>query len=340
MHTLNTSTSKMKDKPQVLWHVPNKPENISVGRQRIADHIESAGFDVTVRGTTFNTVFRSVHEYGKYDVVLGTTRAGAFAGVALKFLHRKPLIIDHVDPIRQFKESNPRWLASLVRLFENVSFSFANYVLYVYAEERERIDQYTSQLGKTDLGVEIDRFSDPDSDVVTAANDRLAEWEISKNVAIYVGGLEPIYHIEELLMAMPHIPNWSLVIIGDGTLRKMVADTADDCANVHYLGTVPHEEVPGYLHAADVGISLVDDPHTLKVLEYGVSGLSVVQLAGRAEDRFDDLVVYTDLDPRNIAKSIEHASEHNPEGSLESFAAEFDWARIADSYAKVITSVM
>jgi len=46
---------------RVLWLTPDKPDNISVGRQRIADHLETRGFDVTLRGTTPRTVLRSLH---------------------------------------------------------------------------------------------------------------------------------------------------------------------------------------------------------------------------------------------------------------------------------------
>lgn len=330
----------MSDGVDVLWLTPDKPENISVGRQRIADHLESDGFRVTIRGTTIRTVLQSLRERGEYDVVVGTTRAGAFAGGLLKLVGRRPLVVDHVDPIRQFEDTHPQWLATLVRLFENASFSLADHVLFVYSEERKRVTRYAENFSETDLGVEVDRFRDPDSEFVSTAKKRLDEHGVGENVVVYVGGLEPIYHIEELMTAMSHLPTWSLVVIGDGSRREAVVNAADEHENIHYLGLVSHELVPGYLHMADIGISLVDDPHTLKVLEYGVSDLSVVQEAGRAEKRFGDRVVYTDPEPRSIASAIERAGARESNSELRTFAAEFDWADIAEDYAEAITSVM
>jgi glycosyltransferase involved in cell wall biosynthesis len=257
--------------PDVVWLTPDKPKNISVGRQRIADHLEERGFDVTMRGTSWRTVARSLRERNRYDVVIGTTRAGAISGVLLKLLGT-PLIIDHIDPIRQFAENNPRWLAVIVRLLENVSFLAADHVLYVYEEERPRVKRYASSYSETDLGVEFDRFADPNPEIVESARNRLEALDLAEQVVIYVGGLEPIYHIEELLAAMEHLPDWSLIVVGTGSLQDTVSATAAQRSNVHYLGTVPHETVPGYLQAADVGVSLVDDPHTLKLLEYGAAG--------------------------------------------------------------------
>jgi len=330
----------MNDNMNVLWFTPDKPENISVGRDRIADHLKDSGFDVTVRGTTLQTVLRSVREHGAYDVIIGTTRAGAFAGMVLKLLHRRPLVVDHIDPIRQFEETHQRGLAALVRILENISFVFADQVLFVYEEEHERIVRYTDSVCKTDLGVEADRFREPDSEITSAVRDQFEEWGLEENVAVYVGGLEPVYHIDELLVAMTHLPSWSLLVIGDGSLQRTVTNAAAQQENVHYAGTVPHDRVPGYLHAADIGISLVDDPHTLKVLEYGISGLAVVQLAGRAESRFGDLVEYTDLDPTHIAETIRSAGERELDDSLRSFSSAYDWSDIADNYAEAITSVM
>lgn len=327
----------MTAKNRILWLTPDKPDNISVGRERVAEHLESRGFDVTLRGTTPQTVLQTLGEAGEYDAIIGTTRAGALAGAVIKVIYRSPFIVDHIDPIRQFGQTNPQWIATIVRILENITFHLADYVLYVYEEERERVSRHAENVATTDLGVEFERFAEPDSESVRAAQAEFSRLDVQENVAIYVGGLEPIYNIESMIAAMDRLPEWSLVVIGDGSLRETVVTAANGQANVQYLGTVPHEEVPGYLHVADVGLSLVDDPHTLKVLEYGVAGLSVVQTAGRAEDRFGELVEYCEPNPESIAGAIEDAVA-NPE--LQTFASEFDWARIADDYQQVLTSVI
>ncbi|WP_239641860.1 glycosyltransferase [Haloterrigena salina] len=132
---------------------------------------------------------------------------------------------------------------------------------------------------------------------------------------------------------------WTLLVLGKGSLSDYVERAAASHENVVYPGTVPHEDIPGYLHAADVGVCLVDDPHMLKVLEYGAAGLPTVQVRGRAEERFDGLVEYCDTTPEGIARAIERASDSDRTTALQSFVREFDWADIADTYKKTITTV-
>lgn len=335
---------------RILWLTSDKPETISVGRERIADHLSSEwGYDVTLRGTTPRTVREAIRDRNEFDAVVGTTRAGAIAGALLKLLSGTPLVVDHVDPIRQFEETNPRPTAAVVRRLENRTFSLADHVCYVYDEEAARVERHAKSSSRTALGVEYDRFASPDPANVEAAEARLAAHGVEGNVAVYVGGLEPIYHVEELLDAMAHLDDWTLAVLGTGSLSSTVMDRAARSGSVEYLGTVPHREVPGYLHAADAGVCLVDDPHTLKVLEYLAAGLPVVQLRGRTEGRFGDLLTYADPGPSSIARAIEHAgvnqdsaahagASDDPE-ARRAFARRFDWGEISETYRAVLDDV-
>ncbi|WP_239638924.1 MULTISPECIES: glycosyltransferase [Halorubrum] len=285
------------------------------------------------------TIREAITERNEYDVVIGTTRAGAFAATFVGKLTGKPVIGDHVDPIRQFRETNSVVTAIPVQFVENVCFALSDCVMYVYEEERLRVERYANEVNPTSLGVDYDRFADPDPDAVESARNKLSTLSLRDNVAIYVGGLEPIYHVTDLMDAMEFLSEWSLIVLGDGSLRNTVKERELEWSNVHYLGTVPHEEVPGYLASADVGISLVDDPHTLKVLEYGAAGLSVVQSAGRSEERFEGLVEFTRPEPGAIAQAIENAARNRSDSTLASFAAEFDWESVASDYAEALKSV-
>jgi hypothetical protein len=323
---------------RVLWLTPDKPETISVGRQRIAERLEQRDYDVTIRGTTRETLLTELRERERFDVVIGTTRAGAIAGILLTLAGGPPLVVDHVDPIRQFEVTHPRWLAALVRRLELVAFTVADHVLYVYSEEKPRVQRFSSSITKTDLGVAYAQFEDSSADIVGAAQSQISALDPNEHILIYVGGLEPIYHISALLDAMRLLDDWTLVVLGTGSLETEVQRAAAEQPNIAFLGTVPHEEVPGYLHAADVGISLVDDPHTLKVLEYGAAGLSVVQLAGRAEKRFDGLVEFCEPSPADIAQAVRATEQSSATDTehLREFAAQFDFDEIADDYAEAI----
>jgi len=321
----------------VLWLTPDKPENISVGRERIAAKLREEGHDIVVRGTTFETVRRSLCERGRYDAVIGVTRSGAFAGVAVATVHRVPLVVDHIDPIRQFVETNRRWLAHLVCAAENVAFRRANHVMYVYEEEGQRVRRYAKRVTKTALGVDYDRIADPPAEAKHEIRERLSEYDLRSNIAVYVGGLEPLYNIEPMLAGIQRLDDWSLVIAGAGSLAASVRAAADG-EQIVFLGSVDHKFVPGVLHAADVGISLVDDPHTLKVLEYGAAELPVLQLAGRAEQRFGDRVTYCKATPASIADALRVASNRSV-CDLASYVAQFDWGEIAGAYEQVLLEV-
>lgn len=323
----------------VLWLTPDKSANISVGRQRIADYLEASGHQVTVRGTTPATVLLSLREARRYDVIVGTTRAGAIAGAAIATLSRTPFVVDHIDPIRQFAANNPAPVTAAVRRLEHVAFRLADHVLYVYEEEAERVGR-RARSTKTDLGVEYERFAEPDEAALDAAREQLASLDRREHVAIYVGGLEPTYNVPQMLEAFERLDDWSLIVLGTGSLEDRVREAAANSTAVRYLGTVPHDEVPGYLHAADVGVCLVDDPHTLKMLEYGAAGLPTVQLRGRATDRFGEFVTYTDVDPENVADAVRLAHRSGASESFQAFVSRFRWGEIAGVYEETLKSVM
>jgi len=325
---------------RVLWLTPDKPADISVGRQRIAEHLRDSGIDVTLRGTTPRTLLTTLRERDTYDIVVGTTRSGAMAGVTLKLLGT-PLVVDHIDPIRQFADTHSAALASAVRAAENVAFTLADHTLYVYEEERERVERYARATTETDLGVAYDRFADPDPESRERARERLATAGIDTDdrVAIYVGGLEPIYHIEALLTAMDRLDDWTLVVLGAGSLAEHVERAAAERENVVFPGTVDHDAVPGYLHAADIGVSLVDDPHTLKVLEYAAAGLGVVQARGRSEERFGEHVTFCEPTPAAIARAVRRAGDGGASEAFRAFVREFDYERVAATYAAVLDDI-
>lgn len=323
---------------QVLWLTPDKPADISVGRRRIASHLASEGFDVELVGVDPTALPHIYRDIGQYDAVVGTTRSGAIVGGAVASAADVPFVVDHVDPIRQLAETVSWPAASVVERLENLAFSRSDHTLYVYAEERPRVESHAPRTTHTSLGVDFDRFADPADHVLEAARDRLSESDLRSNVALYVGGLEPIYHVRELLEGVEHLDDWSLVVLGAGSMADEVSAAASDSSAVVHVGTVPHERVPGYLHAADVGVSLVDDPHTLKVLEYGASRLPTVQLAGRATSVFDGLVQLCRAEPRSIADAIERARDMDGAtvDEFQAFAETYRWERIAGDYSEAL----
>ncbi|MFB6187028.1 MAG: glycosyltransferase, partial [Halobacteriaceae archaeon] len=194
-----------------------------------------------------------------------------------------------------------------------------------------------SRTSKTALGVNYERFgSSADKSYVQGKN--LLE-SISRPIAVYIGGLEPIYQIKSLLDAASDLEDWTVVIAGAGSLEPLVVTYANERKNIRFLGEVSHEKIPGMLQAADVGVSLVDDPHTLKILEYGAAGLPTVQLDGQAHERFGDYLTYTNGDPEDVATAIKRAYTRGFDERHREFAQRHDWSKIADDYVTAIEIV-
>jgi len=137
---------------------------------------------------------------------------------------------------------------------------------------------------------------------------------------------------------MEHLPEWDFVVLGDGSQREMIE--AIDRENVHYLGTVPHDLIPGFLHESDVGICLLDDRNTLKILEYGAARLPAVSMKGDAERRFEGLIEFSDPDPRNVAEAIRSADESATLDAFQEFTKQYSWRSVADQYEEVLERVV
>lgn len=326
---------------EVLWLRPDKPADISVGRHRIADVLKRRGHDVRVENTTVADFRHVLGEPGDVDVVVGTTRLGALVAVWRKLVRGPPAVVDHIDPIEQFERNHGRIATALVGLVERVAFRLADHVMVVYEEEVPRVERDACWVTGTSLGVDFGRFADPDQSVVDRARQHLDEYglDLDRKRLVYVGGIEPAYHVETVADAMAHLPEWDFLVLGDGSRREAIEMHPRE--NVHYLGTVPHERVPGYLHASDVGICLLDDRNTLKLLEYGAAGLPAVNVEGDAETRFAGLVEFCTLDPAEVAAAVERAAGHDADdvAAYRSFVRDFGWEAVADDYEAVFRRV-
>lgn len=300
-HPTNTATET-----RILWHTPDKPNDISVGRDRIAAELRSRGADVTVRGTTIATVRDSLTEIGQYDALIGTTRSGALFGLLPRIARKVPLIVDHVDPIRQFHETcSNRAIATTVEIGENIALRTADAALYVYDEEAERVHGRADGAIQTRLPVGDVHFEPPSQAAIEAADGVVPDAE---NLAVYIGGLEPVYNLTNLFGAMAELDDWELLVLGAGSLEPTVSAVSTERSDIHYEGTVDSATIPAVLDRADVGVSLVDDPHTLKVLEYLAAGLPVVQVGGRSNRVLGEYTTACTLYPPSIADAIRSAS--------------------------------
>jgi glycosyltransferase involved in cell wall biosynthesis len=323
---------------KVLWLRPSKPDDVSIGRHRIAVLLRERGHEVTVQDASVGS-FRDVLDADP-DVVVGTTRLGAIVGAWKRIVHETPFVVDHIDPISQFRETSGPIRAALVSQLEKLAFRVSGHVLVVYEEELSRVQRYADNVTKTDLGVDYERFVDPtEASIKEAQRFLTGRLDPEKKTVVYIGGLEPNYNLNVVIEAMDYLDGWQFLVLGDGSQREQIEKAARRSEDVIYPGTVDHELIPGVLHCSDVGINLCDDRNTLKILEYGAAGLPAVNVEGDAEQRFDRLVEFCSLMPSDVARAISAASESSAEG-LQSFAEQFSWRSITDTYERVLKSVL
>jgi glycosyltransferase involved in cell wall biosynthesis len=324
---------------KILWLRPDKPDDVSVGRHRIAEVLRDSGHDVEVQNAKLKT-FRTVLATDP-DIIVGTTRLGAFVGCWKKLLDGTPLVVDHIDPIMQLSRSHGRMYTWLVKKAETAAFRLADHVLVVYEDELDRVRIHNDAVTKTTLGVDYDRFAYPSSEALDYARELIgAEGKANCRTLVYVGGLEPVYNLQAAIDAMSFLDGWQFIILGDGSQRNSIEAASMNNDRIIYPGTVPHEYVPGFLHESDVGICLADDKNTLKILEYGAAGLPAVNVKGEAEDRYDGIVTFCSLDPADVAHAIKESYGQGPSEELQTFTKQFRWDAIASVYETTLASIV
>lgn len=77
-------------------------------------------------------------------------------------------------------------------------------------------------------------------------------WDANGHYLLTVARLTAWKGIDHLIDALPHVPNITLVVAGDGPDRgRLEARAKQNGANVRFLGKVPHEQIDLHMRAAD-----------------------------------------------------------------------------------------
>lgn len=142
-------------------------------------------------------------------------------------------------------------------------------------------------------GVELARFQDLQEDL---ARSKLGLNDGDK-VLIYVGRLGPEKNLTMLLRsfagAQAAVDRLHLIVVGGGAeldnLRNW-CDLAGIASRVHFLGEVPYDMVPTYLHMADAFVTAsTSEVHPLSLIEALAVGLPVVGIQSPGlEDTIQD----------------------------------------------------
>jgi glycosyltransferase involved in cell wall biosynthesis len=197
---------------------------------------------------------------------------------------------------------------------------------YLRHELEERLPEARGKTEVIDSGVDLERFRD----VEPAA-------QLESPAFLHVGSLTERKNVVRLADAFAQLGRGSLTFLGDGPLRGSL----EGRERVRLAGRVAHDDVPGWLSAADVvcGPALVE-PFGQAVLEAMACGRSVVatRVGGPPEFVPDDAGVLVDpLDVGALSRALETAASlPSPNAAARRAAEGHDVRRQAERVEEVL----
>lgn len=187
---------------------------------------------------------------------------------------------------------------------------------------------------------------------------RECEWNNDDIVVISLRQHKPIYGVEYLINAIPHIlkENKSIkfLILGEGSLTEtfnLRLHKFIKSGQVKFIGVVPHEKVADYLSAADIYVSTsFSDGASASLLEAMACSLTpvVTEIKGNKEwikDGINGLLVPV-ADSKSIAEKILLlANDHKLRNTLQVKAEEtvrtrVNWNQNVDELTKIIDKII
>jgi glycosyltransferase involved in cell wall biosynthesis len=183
----------------------------------------------------------------------------------------------------------------------------------------------------------------------------------SDTVAIFVGAFRAWHGAIHLVEAIRQLrargrTDVKAVLIGDGPELPRVRRAAAGVSGITLTGSLPHQQIPACLAAADVGVAPFDTTShaalaqefywsPLKVFEYMASGLPVVaprlgRLSGIVRDGQEG-VLYDASDPAGLAAALEALSGPVRRSELgvrarDRVVREFSWQRHCERLGEAI----
>lgn len=175
-------------------------------------------------------------------------------------------------------------LAALARRLERFVLETADVTFAVSEELRAQILEIApaTRVSVVENGVETSRFATLE-DAHTAR--RRLGLPPAARIVVFVGALRPWHGVDVALSALTRLPeDIHFAVVGDGPARPSLeacATAAGVSSRVHWLGQLPHSEIPTALAAADVAVAPYPPLEhfafsPLKLFEYQAAGIPVV----------------------------------------------------------------
>jgi glycosyltransferase involved in cell wall biosynthesis len=174
------------------------------------------------------------------------------------------------------------WPPLLLRLADRVcvlSADHADSVPYLRALRRRQPERVVEMPN----GVDTEEFSPGPGDPAMRESLGIDEGAV---VAVFVGTLDRAHHFKRVDLAIEALARAGderlhLVVAGDGELRPAFEEQAAAsgiASRVHFLGRVPHADLPGVLRAADLFLLTTEPPESFGIvlIEAMACGLPVI----------------------------------------------------------------
>jgi len=325
---------------KVLWLRPSTGENVSVRRERIAEHLEEMGVEVNLMDTSGLDALSVTKEAitGDYDIIVGTVRVGVPIGYFLSRVLRKPFIGSVSDPLES-QDYLPSPVYKLMCFVEWWVLRRSDAVFFAHPKSREDAVERGIDGTLVRNSVNYTMFADPDEDVLEETHDVLVSSDVDteKEIAVYIGSLTKNGHFDEIVDAAGQTPGWEFVFVGTDWGAN-ISELVSGVENAHFLGAYDHELMPGFLHHSSAAFCLVDNQIPLKVTEYGAAGLPTLGYPGKLKKVFsEDELIYVEPEPERISEELQRLSS-DPEyaqkyaENLRDYASENRWEDIAEEY--------
>jgi len=198
---------------------------------------------------------------------------------------------------------------------------------YLRRELEDKVPAARGKVEVVDSGVDLERFS---PEVEPAA-------DLESPAFVHVGSLSERKNVLRLADAFAALGRGSLTFVGEGPLRARL----EGRARVRVVGRVPHDEVPGWLAAADVVCApALLEPFGQAILEAMACGRTVVatRVGGPPEFvRAETGLLVDPLDTGELRRALETATRlPSPNEAARAAASAHDVRRQAERVEAIL----
>jgi len=315
---------------------------------RLAVDVTAAGLVAPfLRAVVGSLRFRRRFEYDfiyhRHDLFGSGIPSGAFDGPPLVLEVNGSAIREH-----RLRGTISTRTARLLDWYERRVVSFADRIVCVsprLADEFASRGVQPDKLSVVGNGHDPSRFAP-----VPDARTRLG-LDADKRYVGFVGSLSRWHGLDVILAAFDDVvvayPDTDLLVVGDGPRRQALTEKAASAGladHVEFVGSVPHDRVPAYMSAFDVGIALKHPAipgSPLKLFEYLACGTPVLATAD------DDFAFLADVearclveygDPESVSEGIVSLLSADPDRlqrTARELSKEHTWERVAEDVLAV-----